>query len=931
MGTSRLVARLAFALALVGLGCSTPLPRFGSLEPSMRQLAVENTLHLFQLSNGMMVALAPDDRTNLVSVDVRYLVGSAQDPVGKAGLAHLVEHLTFQTGSGGDGATIYDRLSSLTLTFNAYTNHDVTHYTSTALAERVDALLELEAERLETPCDRLDGALVARERDVVLAEEAERRTPLTDVSEEIGREVWGELHPYARPVGSREVAKATKADACGFFEANYLPSRAVLVVTGKFNPATLQPRIGRRFGPIARAGATRSEPVAPASLSPDPSEHRAPIDHPVVQIYLPAPAWGDDEEVHDLVLAALAGELADLDREQDWVVDASVGYVGDGRQRVTAISVAVTDAARLDDAVAAVFARARDLFQDADHDGHAGDNDDADDAAVLRWIGALRGRLQTATVTRLDAIAGRGEWLADYLTYTTHHEFAIRRMRMVDAITPQALVDYVATLFDRKHAHIARILPSGEAKAAATTITSTGGRTYDLVPWRFAVDPAEAGRPLALPAARTPIAVDDYGFANGLRVLLFLDPSSPIIDARLVYPVGSIDDAPGQPGVATFAASLLDHDLSHPYPAATSERLNWAFGIGTQVDEHVDDSATVFTTGGLAAFGDWHVWRLSWLLDQGVYPAKDVAVAHQNLREHGDDEVSPSAVVFRERLFGRGHPYAAPPPTVAQLAAITGGQLAAWRRSHFVPTGATLIVTGGFDRAAMHKEIAELFGPWPRHAPSQRPPVPPPHPAPGPTWMGVRIPSAGQVKLYVSIAARSAPASDRAARLVLAEMVSDRLRIVREGLGASYSVSTSYDGGAAGTTLDITTALDPLRAPEAAAAVMKELAALHDDAAAQTEAFARARRRVLAQLLATSRDATTVADQLEWTVRNRLAIDQLATLPSTVAHLTPAQVAAVAAADLDPARMAVSVDGPAAPVKATLAALGARHPTWFDE
>ncbi len=186
--------------------------------------------------------------------------------------------------------------------------------------------------------------------------------------------MWGESHPYARRVGSREVAKASKADACGFFDANYLPSRAVMVVTGSFDPDALQPRIGRRFGPIARTGAAPPVPVAAAKLYPDPSEHHAPIDHPVVQIYLPAPPWGGEfEEVNDLVLAALASELNDLDREENWVVDASVGYAGDGGQRVTEISVTVTDAARLDDAVDAVFTRAKDLFQDADHDGHAGD------------------------------------------------------------------------------------------------------------------------------------------------------------------------------------------------------------------------------------------------------------------------------------------------------------------------------------------------------------------------------------------------------------------------------------------------------------------------------------------------------------------------------------------------------------------------------
>ena len=68
-------------------------------------------------------------------------VGSNQDPAGRAGLAHLAEHLLFQTAGDSQGTPLYDKFAALALTFNAFTGHDVTHYTSTALANRVDALL----------------------------------------------------------------------------------------------------------------------------------------------------------------------------------------------------------------------------------------------------------------------------------------------------------------------------------------------------------------------------------------------------------------------------------------------------------------------------------------------------------------------------------------------------------------------------------------------------------------------------------------------------------------------------------------------------------------------------------------------------------------------------------------------------------------------
>lgn len=48
------------------------------------------------MRNGLVVVLAPDDESDLVTVDMRYFVGAADEPEGKTGLAHLAEHLTFE-------------------------------------------------------------------------------------------------------------------------------------------------------------------------------------------------------------------------------------------------------------------------------------------------------------------------------------------------------------------------------------------------------------------------------------------------------------------------------------------------------------------------------------------------------------------------------------------------------------------------------------------------------------------------------------------------------------------------------------------------------------------------------------------------------------------------------------------------------------------
>src|SRR5687768_2336314 len=65
-------------------------------------------------ANGLKFVIMPDPTTTLVEVDVRFDVGAREDPRGKAGLAHLVEHLLFQIRPEGPGTpNLMDHLSQI--------------------------------------------------------------------------------------------------------------------------------------------------------------------------------------------------------------------------------------------------------------------------------------------------------------------------------------------------------------------------------------------------------------------------------------------------------------------------------------------------------------------------------------------------------------------------------------------------------------------------------------------------------------------------------------------------------------------------------------------------------------------------------------------------------------------------------------------------
>jgi zinc protease len=128
------LAVLTAALALLG-SCA---PK----DPQVKFKYAELRAHL---DNGLKIVIIPDKTTSMVQVDVRYEVGSNEDPPGKAGIAHMVEHMMFQHHMlGPDKPATFDIIPQLTLAFNAYTTYDKTHYWLLGAKEDLETLLKVE-------------------------------------------------------------------------------------------------------------------------------------------------------------------------------------------------------------------------------------------------------------------------------------------------------------------------------------------------------------------------------------------------------------------------------------------------------------------------------------------------------------------------------------------------------------------------------------------------------------------------------------------------------------------------------------------------------------------------------------------------------------------------------------------------------------------
>lgn len=187
----------------------------------------------FTLPNGLEVIVIENHRAPLVNHQVIYKVGSMDDPMGKVGLSHFLEHLMFR-GTPGHAAHIYmQAIAEMGGEANAHTSPFATVYEATVQKEFLPKVMALEAERMREL--ELADEFVQTEKQVVLEERRMRSEtqPIQQLMETVSAHL--RLHSQLRipTIGwAHEIANFTRQDALDFYNTWYTPNNAILLLTG---------------------------------------------------------------------------------------------------------------------------------------------------------------------------------------------------------------------------------------------------------------------------------------------------------------------------------------------------------------------------------------------------------------------------------------------------------------------------------------------------------------------------------------------------------------------------------------------------------------------------------------------------------------------------------------------------------------------------
>ncbi len=232
----------------------------------------------FTLKNGMQVVVLPNSRVPVVTHMVWYKVGSADEPPGQSGVAHLLEHLMFKgtkSRPSGEFSRIVARNGG---TENAFTSLDFTAYFQTVASDRLELMMSMEADRMSNLV--LDPKEVDTERLVVLEERRSRtdNEPGAILSEHVNAALFLN-YPYRQPViGWEHEIKALNVDGLrDFYQRWYYPANAILIVAGDITVEKLRPMAERTYGQIpARPFVARNRPSEPPQAASRRVELKSP-------------------------------------------------------------------------------------------------------------------------------------------------------------------------------------------------------------------------------------------------------------------------------------------------------------------------------------------------------------------------------------------------------------------------------------------------------------------------------------------------------------------------------------------------------------------------------------------------------------------------------------------------------------------------------
>lgn len=937
----RIAGRLAaVVVALVVVAAATAHAQPSASRPPPAP-SIDISFDEFTLPNGLRVVVHTDRKAPIVAVSVWYHVGSKEEQEGRTGLAHLFEHLMFQSSEHRAGEYTAQLATVGATEMDGTTNFDRTNFFQNVPTTAFDTALWMESERMGYLLGGVEQAALDQQRGVVQNEKRQlENQPYGLFYQLLFAHSFPPGHPYHRhPIGAMaDLDAATLDDVKRWLRSWYGPNNAVLVLAGDIDVASAKEKVTRFFGEIPPSAAVRKQRVQLAART---KARRVAVRDRVPRARVTL-AWnipqGGAAAAARLQLVArllggsrssrLAKRLVFVEALADSVTAETYGYELAGLFVITADVKEGVEPAKVEAAIREELSR---LLASG-----------PTRAEVARARAALTAEL-AHYVEKVGGLGGKADMLGNCAAVVGRTDCFRAALAQRAAATPGEL--RAAARAWLRRGDLTLVITPGERAPVQERASRVAPPRAVAVPARGlralpgGVDRSNgAPLPASFPALRYP-ALHRTRLRNGLKVVVAERPEAPLLQLQLTFSgAGFAADPAGQEGSAAFAMQMLGEGAGGDAALASGERLE---ALGAELVPEVAADASSLQ---LSALADKRDEALALLADAALRPQMGEPaierVRAQLLAEVQRQKSSPAALAGRlapALLLGAAHPYGkVPGGSEASLRALGRAELLAWRERWLRPEHATLIVVGSTTLATLLPELEARFGGWQASGAGSPGGAAAVRPAPASTAARPRVflidrPGSLQASIHVTQVLPPEPdarvqavaARDLASAILGGDFASRINRNLRQDKGWTYRASAWLSRGLGPRTWSLSTAVQIDKAADAMQEIEREIRELATGKAPITaQEMKRIRPTEVLALPGSFETAAAVADSIADLELYGRPDDYEAVRAAAIQGLTEAQVQAAARRAFQPGALVWIVIGDLQQLEAGVRALG---------
>ncbi|WP_446371310.1 M16 family metallopeptidase [Coleofasciculus sp. G3-WIS-01] len=710
----------------------TPLPHTNSDS----SLSLTETVRKTVLDNGLTVLTKEVHYAPVVTVQVWYNVGSRNETPGLNGISHQLEHLMFK-GTTNRPIQFGRLLSALGAESNAFTSYDQTAYYNTVKRDKLEALLILEADRMQNT--QINSEQLATEKGVVISElEGYENDP----EYRLDRAVMGQLfpnHAYGLPVGGTQddVERFTLEQIQDYYRTYYSPDNATVIIVGDFETDRVLNAVNQYFGTIgvsqqdldrtdsntARdrgaggvgAGLTDNlwrptdnltKPALLGEARENPVILQQPGSAALVQVVYPLPNINHPDvpaiDVMDYILTSGRSSRIYQALVESGLASDAGGYAANFRDKGWYALFVTTDPGEDLNAIDSVLQEAIASLQ----------NQGVTDAELNR----AKAQLKAGLILENRDVTSQGFQLGVDHTTAGDYRFIDRYLAAIAQVSSQDVQRVAQEYLTPQQRTVGLFKPTQIQDEPSRGIGSFSKTTEHF----YAESPAE---PAAVAQYLPPVVSDSTLATNqplpeqfilnsGIQVLILRDRSTPTVTLNGYIPVGRANDPPQKSGLAELTAENLMNGTQ------TQDALTLAQGLedrGINLDFYTAREGTFISASALSPDLSSLIPILSDVLQQATFPTDQLELSRQraltDLQIELDDPASLAQRTLAQTLYPENHPFHSF-PTFESLSQITRDDVVQFYQEYYRPDTTILTLVGDFEPQQVRSLLEQEFSTW---------------------------------------------------------------------------------------------------------------------------------------------------------------------------------------------------------------------------